>query len=41
MAEFINAPNSIDEAINFVDPKQNRYRKEELVVGVEVLGQKN
>lgn len=32
--EFINSPNSIDEAVKFVDPKQYRFRKTELVEGL-------
>jgi len=32
--EFINSPNSIDEAVKFVDPKQYRFRKSELVEGL-------
>lgn len=32
--EFINAPNDIAEAVKFVDPKQYRFRKSELVEGL-------
>lgn len=34
VAEFINAPKSIGEAVNFVDPSLNRFKKEELAVGI-------
>jgi len=34
VAEFIKAPNSIDEAVAFVNSEQNRYKKEELVSGI-------
>lgn len=31
IADFIRAPNNISEALNFINPKQNRFRREELV----------
>jgi len=34
IAEFINAPNSIDEAVKSVQPKQNRFKKEQLHAGL-------
>jgi len=34
IADFIKSPNSIDEALEFVNPEQNRFKKEELVDGL-------
>ncbi len=34
IADFIKSPNSIDKAVEFVNPKQNRFKKEELVDGI-------
>jgi len=34
MKYFLNAPNEIDEAVKFVDPKQLRFKKEELQEGL-------
>ncbi len=34
IAEFINAPNSIEEAIKLVKPELNRFKKEKLEVGI-------
>ena len=34
IAHFINAPNVIDAAVNSINPKVNRFRKEELVLGI-------
>lgn len=34
IADFIKSPNSIDKALEFVNPKQNRFKKEELVDGI-------
>jgi hypothetical protein len=32
--DFINAPNSIDEAVKFVNPEQYRFRKDDLIPGI-------
>ena len=34
IAEFIQAPNRITKAVNSVKPKANRFKKEELIVGI-------
>ncbi len=34
VAEFISAPNSIDEAVGWVDPQKNRFKKEELTMNI-------
>ncbi len=34
IADFINAPNTIDEAVKFVDPKQYRFQKDKLTPGL-------
>ena len=34
IADFINAPNKIDEAVKFVDPKQYRFKKDDLIPGI-------
>lgn len=34
IAQFIRSDNGIDEVINFINPKQNRYKTEELVHGL-------
>ncbi len=34
IADFIKSPNSIDEALESVNPKQNRFKKEELIDGL-------
>jgi hypothetical protein len=34
IADFIKSPNSIDKALEFVNPKQNRFKKEELIDGL-------
>ncbi len=34
VAKFVNAPNLIDDAVESVQPKQNRFKKENLHVGI-------
>ena len=34
IADFIRADDGVEEAISFINPKQNRYKTEELVHGL-------